>query len=92
MKRISVIILFFIIIVLSVVQVVVANSISTTGIILSKLHKEIATYEKENGKLKDEILTQSSYTRIASIAGELGYVEAKSPVSLSAPLPLALVQ
>lgn len=81
-----------IIIILSVVQVVVANHISTTGAELSKIQDEVRTYRKENTEIEEQILATSSLIRISEVAKNDGYVETKTTVSLSTPLPLALKQ
>ncbi|MBI2033137.1 MAG: hypothetical protein HYT10_01585 [Candidatus Levybacteria bacterium] len=83
-------IIFFIIIILSIVQVSISNSLSTTGIQLSKLEKEIAVYKRDNTLLREEVLSDSSLYNIASKASEMGFVEAKSRVYIGAPLPLAV--
>lgn len=82
--------LFTVIIALSLAHVVVSNSLSTTGIVLSKLEKQIDKYKKENALLSEYVLTQSSFTEIASQAAEMGFVHAKSQVYLSSPLPIAV--
>ena len=74
---------------LSVVQVVVANSISTTGIELSKIQQDIASLKKQNAILHENVLTASSFTQIASRASEMGFEEGKSTLVISEPLPLA---
>lgn len=82
--------LFTIIVILSLAHVVVSNSLSTTGIVLSKLQKQIDRYKKENSLLAENVLMQSSFTEIASRAAEMGFVHAKSHVYLSSPLPIAV--
>ncbi len=77
------------ILVLSVVQVVVANRISTNGIELAKVQNEIKKIKTDNVVLKEKILQRSSFTEIASKAGELGFVKSNKNVYLSTPLPLA---
>lgn len=91
MKRPLVLIGFNVIVILflSFVQVVVANSISTTGIELEKMQKEIAVLKKKNALLHEDVLVASSLTQISSKAAELGFTEEKSPFVLSSPLPLA---
>ncbi len=78
-----------IIIVLSLVQVVIANSISTTGIELAKLQSEISELKKKNALLHEKILTSASLTKIASAASAMGFEETTSQIVISAPLPLA---
>lgn len=78
-----------IIVTLSLVQVVVANSISTTGIELGKMEKEIAVYKKKNAVLHEQVLISSSLTQIASKAGEMGFEESKTQLVVESPLPIA---
>lgn len=82
--------IILIIIFLSIIQVVVSNGLSTSGVILGKLQNEINLYERENTVLKEKFLTVSSLTNVASQAAELGFIEEKTYVLLSAPLPLAV--
>ncbi len=74
---------------LSIVQVVVANGISTSGIELSKVQQQIGELKRSNAMLHEQILTASSLTSIASIASSMGFEEEKSPLVISSPLPLA---
>ncbi len=78
-----------IVIILSIVQVTVANMISTKGIEVSKMEQAIQDYKRKNTLMKEKILEQASYTEIASKAATLGFVEEKNSVYLSTPLPLA---
>lgn len=75
---------------LSVLQVVVSNRLSTSGILLDKLEKEIDTYEKENYALKEELYTLASLTQIASSAGSFGFVGKRHEVVLMGQPPIAL--
>lgn len=84
--------LFSIIMLLSVVQVVVSNRLSTTGLELAKMQEEIRLYKNENALLSERLLAASSLTQIASKAAELGFVEAKSPIVISAHVPIAVKQ
>ncbi len=84
--------IFFVIIMLSLVQVFVANRISTTGVDLEKIQNSIQNYKKENALLNEKILTQASLVRISELATKDGYTLEKSQVYLSTPLPLALKQ
>lgn len=78
------------IICLSIVQVVISNSLSTTGLDLAKIEKELHAYQRENDTLRQRVLIASSLTRIASVAGELGFTSKKFEVFLTTPLPLAV--
>lgn len=82
--------LIFFVVLLSILQVVVSNSLSTTGVTLGKLEDEINIYKRENQLLKEKLLSTSSLFYIASEAATLGFVEGKSQVFLSSPLPLAV--
>ena len=84
--------LISIIIVLTMVQVVVSNRLSTNGLTLGALEETISTYKNENTVLKEKLLIVSSFSHVASQAAEMGFVQAKTPVFLSTPLPLALKQ
>lgn len=81
--------LILIILFLSVVQVVVSNRLSTTGVELGRLQGEIKDYKNENALMKEKLLTFSSFTHIASIASKEGFVRNKSYVLMTSPLPLA---
>jgi cell division protein FtsL len=82
-------IVLLVVIGLSIVQVSVANMISTKGIELSKMEQAISNYKRQNALMKEKILERSSFTEIASKAGELGFVPSKSNIYLTSPLPLA---
>ncbi len=91
MKRPLYFIIFNIVIIiaLSLVQVVIANSISTTGIELAKLQSEISELKKKNALLYEQILISSSLTQIASAASTMGFEETTSQLVISSPLPIA---
>lgn len=82
--------IFLTIIALSVVQVSVANNISTTGTELEQYQNEIESYQRENALLEEKYLEAASLTNIDKKAQHLGFVPDKTPLSLSSPLPLAL--
>ena len=76
----------------SIVQISVSNSLITEGITLSRIQAQIAQVKKTNILLAENLYTTASYTHIASQAASLGFVEAKSPVYLTDPMPLAIKQ
>ncbi len=82
--------LLFIIVVLAVVRVTLVNSISTTGIELASLETSIKAEKKQNELLNEQYLQASSFTNIEEKVKQLGFVEAKTHMYLSEPLPLAL--
>ena len=81
--------LFITVVGLSIVHVSVANSLSTTGITLSKMQEEIKSYKKENTQLKEHILQASSLMNVNEKAKLAGYTNIKTQVSISQPLPIA---
>ena len=82
--------IIFTIIVLTIAYVMVSSSLSTTGILLNDIEKKINVYKRENANLREKVLFASSFTNIASEASQLGFVESKSEVFLTTPLPLAV--
>lgn len=81
--------LFLLVGILSVVHVIVANSLSTSGVILNSLEQERNELQKQNAMLAEQMLLASSYNNIASKAGELGLVSRQRQVYINNP-PLAL--
>ncbi|MEX2012798.1 MAG: hypothetical protein WD967_00170 [Candidatus Levyibacteriota bacterium] len=82
--------LIFAILVLSVVRISVANRISTSGIELQNIEDQVASIKKENLILQEKLLTFSSFTQIASRAGELGFVPSRANLVISTSVPVAL--
>ncbi len=71
-------------------QVSVANSISTTGIELSRYQERIQAYQRENARLRERYLKEASLTNIDQKAEKEGFISGQSALTLTAPLPLAL--
>lgn len=92
MKKVFVICIVCIVLLLSIVQVVVSNTIVTAGIEQAKLQEQLAYYQKQNLILQEKVLTAMSLTTIASKAADLGFVEGKSHVYLSSHVPIAIKQ
>lgn len=82
--------IIMIIVGLSVVQVTISNSLSTTGIELADIEEQITAYKKENAKLSEELLTVASFNTIASKAADMGFVSEKKHIGITAPMPLAI--
>lgn len=83
--------LFFIVIVLAVLQVMMTNILSTDGAQLSELQAQVSKYKRENALLNEKILQTSALTTVAEKATQQGFVPS-SQTYLSTPLPLALKQ
>lgn len=82
-------IMVFILVVLTVIQSVVANSVSTVGVDIAVIQEEIDAYKKDNALLKETYLTRSSYTIIAEEVEERGFEPSTKQLSLTSPQPLA---
>ncbi len=80
------------IVILTIVQVIVSNSLSTTGVRLGKMQDEIARLKNQNQVLKEKLLSESSLTALSVEATKLGYIPSKSQVVISQTLPIALKQ
>lgn len=81
-----------IVVILTVIQIVISNSLSTKGVSLGKLEDQLHSYEIDNAMLREKLLQYASFTNIASRAAEQGFVPHKSQVVYSSPLPLAVKQ
>ena len=92
MKKPLLLIIFIVAIIvgLAVTQVVISNKLSTAGIELENLQTKAAQYKKENTLLEEKVLEASSLRNLYKKAKTLGFVQAKSQIFLSNPLPLAL--
>jgi hypothetical protein len=91
MKRQKIVILglTLVIFLLTVVRVVVANGISTNGVVLANISQRNETIARENMLLKEKLYRLSSLSNIASEAAKLGFVSNTEYISLNSPLPLA---
>ena len=75
MKKCYIVMIFLLglIVVLSVGRAVLHNTLSTSGIYVSKVEQEINSYKTQNAILSEELLIAGSLTNIAEKAKELGY-------------------
>lgn len=78
-----------IVLLLTFVQIIVSNNLSTTGVVLGSLEDQINQYKKENAILREKLLTESSLTIISQKAEKLGFADSKTTVVLSS-VPIAL--
>ncbi len=81
--------LIFVILVLSVVRISVSNRISVSGIALQNTEENVSLLKKENLILQEKLLTLSSFTKIASNAGELGFAPNKTNFVISTSISVA---
>lgn len=82
--------LFFTVVILSVVRISLMNTITTTGTDLVAIQVQTEELRKENKLLKEKYLELASYTTITKKAGAMGFVHSKDHLNLAAPLPLAI--
>lgn len=92
MKKQSILItsLIFIVIVLSLVQVVLSNSLSTTGLDLYNIDNQVLAIKNENSSIREKLLSETSLTEIASKAAEEGYIAENSHVFVGSSIPVAV--
>lgn len=76
---------------LVLVQISIANMLSTGGIQLSQVQAQISLYQRQNAMLEEKIYTLSSLTTVAEEARKLGYVfSSQSTLVIANPQPLAI--
>ncbi len=85
-------IIVFLIVVLSLMRVVVSNSLSITGITLLRFENQLNLYKIENANLREKLLSVTSLFYVSSESSQLGFVENKNSFTLTKPLPLAIKQ
>lgn len=84
--------LSFLVAILIFARIIVSNAFAVDGIVLSHVQNEIATLDRTNMILKEQVYTASSYTTLASDAASLGFVEEKSELTISNTSSLAIRQ
>jgi len=77
------------VVLLSVAKAVLQNSLSTSGIYLSKAQQEINYYKTQNAILSEKLLTASSLTTIISKASESGFAGGNNMMVIKTSIPLA---
>lgn len=85
MKKSVVTILFIAsaIILLSIVQTILSNTLSTSGVLIDEINKEVQAYKTENAQIREKLFSEASLTNIASKAEGLGFREDKSHLVLT---------
>jgi len=78
------------VVLLSVAKAVLQNSLSTSGIYLSKAQQEINYYKTQNAILSEKFLTASSLTSIIREASELGFIGGNNMMVIKTSSPLAV--
>jgi cell division protein FtsL len=85
-----IILLLTIVVILSIGKVVVYNTLSTSGIFVSKTEQEINFYKTQNAILSEELLVVSSLTNIAEKAKESGFINKNTLMVLKTSESLAV--
>lgn len=89
--RLILIILFLTVLLLEGINVYLSNRVAGTSIEVARLTQAVEVIDEKNTSLRSELLSFSSFARVASRAAELGFTENKdSAIRLSAPLQVAL--
>ena len=65
-------------VVLSMVNAVAYNRLSTSGVFVGEVEEQISFYKTQNAILSEELFTSSSLTNIVAKASELGFAKEKS--------------
>jgi hypothetical protein len=84
-----IIFLFGLTILLSMTKAILQNTLSTSGIYLSKAQDEINFYKTQNAILSEELLKASSLTTIAQKASEVGFTSENKLMIIKTSIPLA---
>jgi len=87
--KISVLI-FTVVFLLSMVQLVIAHNLATSGEEVRLLETQISLLEKENNKLSAEINQMASLAQIAGEAEKLGLTKATHVLRLTPEIPVAM--
>lgn len=82
--------IFLTIVVLAVVQLVVSNKLSTSGVLLSSIKEQSQLYQQENKALDMEIAKTLSITNLVARAKDAGFVKDYSPLVVSSAQSFAL--
>lgn len=81
-----------IILILSVIQLLVSNKLSTDGLMLTNLEQEIDSYRQKSMLLSEEITKSMALTQLSSKAAELGFIKEGRILSISGVMVVALNQ
>lgn len=92
MKKTYIIIIFLLglVVTLSIAKAVLYNMLSTSGIFVSKVEREMNFYKTQNAILSEELLTASSLTNITQKAQESGFTSENTSMILKISTSLAV--
>lgn len=92
MKKPYIIITFLLglVIVLSVGKAVLQNTLTTSGIFVSRAEQEINFYKTQNAILSEDLLTASSLVNITEKAAKSGFINENALMVIGTSRPLAV--
>ncbi len=76
--------------ILGLIRTVVANRISTEGVVLDKIEAEATNYKTDNLIYKEKVYALSSLTNISAQAKKIGFVDSKIGFVVGSSLPIAV--
>ena len=85
-------IICFIIVILSVAQLLVSNKLVTEGLLLTDLEQEIDLTQQKSMILQEDITKNMALLEISSKAAELGFIKGGRTLSISGFTQIALHQ
>lgn len=85
-------IICFIIVILSVAQLLVSNRLVTDGLLLTDLEREIDLTQQKSMILQEDITKNMALSEISSKAAELGFIKGGKTLSISVFTQIALHQ
>lgn len=92
MKKFLLLFIIGTVILLSLVQTILSNTLSTSGTLMNKINKEIQAYKTENSKLSEKLFAATALTNIAIKAAKAGFSQSKNQFLVNKSLPLAVRQ
>ncbi|MDP2586093.1 MAG: hypothetical protein Q8P29_04410 [Candidatus Levybacteria bacterium] len=87
---ILIIILLGLVFSLAIGKAILQNTLSTSGIFISKVEKEINFYKTQNAILSEELLIASSLTTIIEKAHQSGFASGNTLMIIKTSRPLAV--
>ncbi len=87
---IAIIFLLGLVIALSITRAILQNTLSTSGIFVSKVEQEVNFYKTQNAVLSEELLAASSLTNVAQKAQESGFTSENTLMVLKTSNSLAV--
>ncbi len=92
MKKPYIVIIFLLglVITFSITRAILQNTLSTSGIFVSKVEQEVNLYKTQNAVLSEELLAASSLTNVAQKAQQSGFTSENTLMVLKTSNSLAV--